>query len=121
MATVNDAILRAHRAALRVHGVSIVYVRGGAATAAFQALPGSTPTEQVISDEGATVRSRGKDFILQASLLVIDGQAVKPQDGDRITEGDVTWEVRPLGSEPSWRYSDPGRQLVRVHCLEVAS
>ncbi len=73
---------------------------------------------------GGTIRVSQRDFLVRCSDLVIGGEEVLPQRGDRITETTngktVVWEVMgPGGGEPDWRYSLPDRSTLRIHVKEV--
>jgi len=72
------------------------------------------------SQDGATIRTVSRDFLIRAADLILNGLATEPQRGDRITETDggktFTYEVMsPGGNEPAWRYSDPYRRTLRIH------
>ncbi len=77
-------------------------------------------------DDGtsAALRIESRDFLITAGELVLSGQAVVPQRGDRITESDgsrlYVYEVLAPGDEPCWRYSDPYRRTYRIHTKLVA-
>lgn len=69
------------------------------------------------------VRVVSRDFLVQTSDLVLDGQTVLPQRGDVITEvagvKSYVHEVSAPGGEPEWRYSDPQRTTLRIHTKQV--
>ena len=99
----------------------VLYVRG-----LEQVLVRATigKTEYEIEDAaGAVVRVQTRDYLIKAADLILGGSPALPQPGDRIheTDGDVTfvYEVLSPGTEPCWRYSDPHRQLLRVHTKQV--
>ena len=65
-------------------------------------------------------RVETRDFLFLTEELSFDGGTPEtPQPGDLIDEeqcGTVfTYEVRPMGSEAAWRYSDSFRIARRIH------
>lgn len=104
-------------------GVSVTYTRGVQSVTltawvgrtAFAQLPGT--------GTGAAVIWGDRDYLVPAADLLLGGQVVTPQRGDRITEvidgASLTFEVMAPGAEPAWRYSDAGRQTLRVHTKKV--
>jgi hypothetical protein len=72
---------------------------------------------------GALLRIQTRDFLIAAVDLVLGGNPIVPQRGDRIveTQGSRTfiYEVSAPGDEPEWRWSDPYRQTYRIHTQEV--
>jgi len=73
---------------------------------------------------GVVEHSESRDFLILAADLVLDGQAVLPERGDRIREtqdGKVyVYEVMAPGKEPEWRWSDGYRRTLRIHTKQVA-
>jgi predicted MarR family transcription regulator len=63
--------------------------------------------------------------LVRTEDLVLGGQPTLPQRGDWIEETDAErtyrYEVRPLGDEPCWRYSDSQRQTLRIHTQALGS
>ena len=68
---------------------------------------------------GVPVAYSEGDFLIRSSDLVLSGQRVEPADHDEIwwTSEGVTLVYQALapGNEPSWRYADPFRRMVRIH------
>lgn len=65
------------------------------------------------------------DVFVRADELLVSGAKISPAKGDRIAltlNGTaVTLELMtPSSGEPPWRYSDPQRELFRIHCKRVA-
>lgn len=110
----SQALINAVRTARQVAGVAVTY-RRGEASVELTAVVGQTPTERD-DGTGTIVRSTVRDYLIAVSDLVLSGEVTTPQRGDRIEEpsGHV-YEVMPVGSEPAWRYSGPGRDVFRVH------
>jgi hypothetical protein len=72
-----------------------------------------------------TTESDDLDGFIPVADLVLDGTAVTPTKGDRITRTvsalPVVYELRPRSPvEPEWRYSDAGRTLYRVQLRKVS-
>ncbi|MEQ8785127.1 MAG: hypothetical protein RIC55_02475 [Pirellulaceae bacterium] len=107
---------------LQTHAASEVrYVRG-ADEVLLCATIGKTEFE--VDDGAGTIeRFQSRDFLLRASDLVLAGSQTLPQAGDLIheTQGAQTfvYEVMSPGEAPPWRYSDPFRNLLRVHTKHV--
>jgi hypothetical protein len=89
-----------------------------------QATVGRT-TFEIESSTGVAERFEARDFIITAADLVLDGDVVLPERGDRIKEtvGSQTlvYEVVGPGNEPCWRWSDPYRLALRVHTKQVGA
>jgi hypothetical protein len=80
-------------------------------------------TFEVDDGYGVLVRHESRDFLMLAAHLLIDGEPLVPERGDRIREaqGQTTfvYEVTAPGKEPCWRYSDPYRKTLRIHTKQV--
>jgi hypothetical protein len=79
----------------------------------------TTPEARVTSE------SDDVDAHIPVASLVLDGVAVTPAKGDRMTRTigglPVVVEVRPRSDvEPLWTYSDAGRTLYRVRTQKVS-
>ena len=72
---------------------------------------------------GGVRRIESRDFLVLAEDLVLAGEVVLPETGDRIRESqggrDFIYEVMAPGNEPPWRYSDAYRRTLRIHTKEV--
>ncbi|RMF77611.1 MAG: hypothetical protein D6744_11170, partial [Planctomycetota bacterium] len=95
----------------------VTYSRGNDSVV-LNATKGQTPFEQV-DEHGVVTTMRSQDFLIRASDLVLTGNQVTPEAGDKITEtvGNVTsvYEVMSMQGGPPWRYSDPHEKTIRVH------
>jgi len=102
-------------------GVTVTYQRAGQ-QAQLAAVVGQTIFEQA-DDYGVVTRIESRDFLVSAADLQFDGQPIEPARGDRIVETDLTgmhtYEVMAPGDEPPWRYSDPYRQVYRIHTKQI--
>ena len=100
---------------------TVTYVRG-AESVELSATLGSTVYE-VTDEAGATIQAKATDFILSADELVLGGEPVEPQVGDRIhvAAGDkvLVFEVLELASAGHYRPSDPYGVTLRIHTKQV--
>ena len=109
----------------REHMARTVTYRRGADSVDVLATVGET-VFRLTEDYGAQVRVVRRDYLIAADDLVLSGQRVLPEAGDRIEESDgdqvFIYEVMgPGGGEPDWRYSDPYRRTLRIHTKHVAT
>jgi|GEM_PF-426095 len=102
----------------------VVYQRGDESVE-LAATPSSTAYE-VADDLGAVVQAKAMDFIVAADALVLGGQAVKPQPGDRIRlpagafgEKVLVFEVLDLAGAGHFRPCDPEGRMLRIHAKQV--
>ena len=102
-------------------GTPVRYVRDGGETE-LVAVIGRTEFEQT-DEYGGIQRIQSRDYLIRAADLVIGGAATLPQAGDRIRETvaaqTFVYEVMAPGQQPPWRYSDPFRQVLRIHTKHV--
>lgn len=101
----------------------IVYRRGGL-SAMLVATIGKSEYEQD-SQDGHIIRRQVRDFLIRTTALTSSAISSLPQPGDRIIEQQgsemLVFEVAGYGGDPAWRYSDPFRQLLRIHTKQVNS
>jgi len=101
----------------------VTYERGGASVQIAATL-GST-TYEVADEAGAVVQTKATDFIVSADTLVLAGEPVKPQPGDRIRvpAGGKTlvFEVLDLAGAGHWRPADPFGKALRIHAKHMAT
>ncbi len=75
------------------------------------------------NDDGAggIVRLESRDFLVPPSKLVLNSAVTEPERGDLVREIDGrVYEVLSDGNEPCFRYSDPYRNLLRIHTKKVS-
>jgi hypothetical protein len=66
-----------------------------------------------------------RDYLVEACRYTLGpaGEVVEPADGDRFVETvngvELTYELARIPGEPRWRYSDPQRTRLRLHCVRV--
>jgi hypothetical protein len=99
--------------------------RRGSASVEVQATLGRR-TYEVDDGAGALVEAQSIDFLVSASALVLDGNVVLPERGDRITVtqdgGSKVFEVTsPGGAMAHWEPSDPWGRTLRIHTKHVAT
>ena len=104
------------------HAASTVQYVRGSRSVEITATIGRT-TFEVDNGYGVLVRHQSRDFLALAAELILEGELVLPERGDRIreTQGDTTfvYEVMAPGKEPCWRYSDPYRKSLRIHTKQI--
>ena len=48
------------------------------------------------AEYGIEIKITMRDFLISVASAVIDGDAIEPRTGDRIIEGDETFEIQPV-------------------------
>jgi len=97
----------------------VTYRRGATVLTGVPAVVSSSVLR--VADRNGNVRivRTERDYLIWVDDLAALGQ---PADGDLIddaTDG-RRYEVRPVMSEPAWRYSDARHERFRVHCKGAA-
>lgn len=108
---------------LKAHASStVVYVRG-ANQASVSATIGRTLLKLEDGYGGVHMQWTDRDFLIAPTELILAGLPILPERGDiiRETKNGTTYlyEVMAPGSEPPWRWSDPHRQLLRIHTKQI--
>lgn len=107
---------------LAEEGLTIVYTRDEDSVQ-LVALAGRTPVE-IATQQGFVERVMTGDWLVRAADLVLDGDAVEPQAGDRIelaAGGEKIWEVRaPTPGAACWSSIGPQATILRIHTKQVA-
>lgn len=108
---------------LKAHASStVVYVRG-ANQASVSATIGRTLLKLEDGYGGVHMQWTDRDFLIAPTELILAGLPILPERGDIIREtknGTIyLYEVMAPGSEPPWRWSDPHRQLLRIHTKQI--
>lgn len=75
---------------------------------------------EVTDDQGFMTKIETQDYIVTASDFIIDSLPSAPERGDRLTDGDIIFEVMPVGTEPCYRYTDEHRLQFRIHVKKVS-
>lgn len=101
--------------------VAVVYWRGNYSLP-IQATTGTSLLKLTAPNGAVQITRTDADFIVPAASLVdADNNSIEPLRGDFITRlwpDGVTRRYRILpydANEPLFRYSDPSRQLMRIH------
>lgn len=101
---------------------TVVYVRGANQTS-VTAIIGRTLLKLEDGYGGVHMQWTDRDFLIPPDELVLAGSQVIPERGDTIREADngkiYVYEVNVPGSEPTWRWSDPHRRLLRIHTKQI--
>lgn len=118
MNTALTAAKIARKSLKRLSGVSVTYRRGESSLSVVATI-GQTTRNQNRTDDVVT-KFTTRDYLIDASELVLDDERFEPQDGDQIEESfpDGTtriYEALPLGNEPSSRFSDRHCLTYRIH------
>jgi len=118
MSRFDDLITKGLERIRSVAGKTVTYMRG-ANSVTLTAVVGQSPHEQ-LDNTGMPVTAQSRDYLFEASDLVLASVEVLPQQGDQITDNGSTYAVRSVGSEAAWHYSDRARTTIRVHTVEVS-
>jgi hypothetical protein len=117
------AIRVAAKAAEKTGGQTVTIQRGNQTIQDVPCGLGSS-SFQTIGADGAVVTIRSRDFLIRRELYDFGDGPVTPARGDLAIftegDGDHTYELLDLPSEPSWRWSDPYQQRLRLHTKEIA-
>lgn len=116
------AFQEADAALIAFAGKDVIY-RRDEYSCTWRAIQGSTTFETAEAD-GMTVSFNSADFIGKVEELVLDEEPtagpVEPKRGDRIWKrrgkSILVYEVLCLNGQPVYRYSDPERSTIRIHC-----
>ena len=91
------------------------YTRGNGQAQYIAATVGSSRSEDLDGAGNILQEVKSRDFLIKAGDLPWE-----PQAGDRIKDGEYTFEVMPLPGEPAFRWSDEATRVTyRVHAREV--
>jgi hypothetical protein len=111
----------------QTRGRTVTYARGAEATT-VTAWPGATLYARATEDPGASVVRGDADYLFVLAELLLNGEPIVPQEGDRLTDptvldpetgAAVVFELLTPTGEPAFRFSDQGRTTARVHCKRV--
>jgi hypothetical protein len=110
---------------LKVHASSEVTYQRGLNQVQVQAVIGRTLLKLEDGYGGVHMEWTDRDFLITPSELILAGLPILPERGDiiRETENGTTYlyEVMAPGNEPPWRWSDPHRQLFRIHTKQIGT
>ena len=113
----------------RQEGANVVYRRRAQPQNPITVLATQGNSTYESEEAGPVMREfRTKDFLIDADLLDLDNGAgrFEPEEGDRIeiTMNGATHiyeAMRPISTEPCFRYSNAGETRVRIHTKRVKS
>jgi len=97
------------------HCSSQVTYRRGTTDVTVNATYGATRYEQTDAS-GVVLESRVWDFLIAASELTATGE---PRSGDQIIADGQKYELLHVGDDGVWRFSDPFRQVYRIHTRQI--
>jgi len=108
---------------LITHASELITYSRGASSVAIRATYGKKLLKIDDGEGGFRIEFTDMDFLIRASDLILSAVAITPERGDTIAitvgVGTETFEVFPFNAEPAWRWSDPHRSMIRVHCKHV--
>lgn len=111
-----------------LHGVPMTISRGTGPDQIATESPvlvtvGKTNVNQVVSDDGKSIRTSHRDHILPADSYVLGGEVKEPLHGDVfMTANNKRFVVRAMDGEPSWRFVDQtGESFIRCHVSEESA
>ena len=122
--SVSKAIRLACRAATRVQGGRIRYIRGESSVW-IDATFGQSEF-QIESANEVRIEHTDRDFLFAVAELILGGQLATPQRGDliQVEHGDL-YKVLPLDGERCYRTAGPGADgkdaLYRVHAKRITA
>lgn len=98
--------------------VSITY-SDGSNTVTLPAMVSQTVYEQ--SDGQSLTRHVYRDYLIQASALILNSVVTKPVRHHTITEGSKTYKVTSPSGEDVFAYDDENELILRVHTILTAN
>jgi hypothetical protein len=108
---------------LKTHASRTVIYGRGANQTSVTAIIGRTLLKLEDGYGGVHMQWTDRDFLIPPDELVLNGSQVIPERGDTIRETDngkiYVYEVNAPGGEPTWRWSDPHRKLLRIHTKQI--
>ena len=118
----DQAFQEAENTFIAFAGKPVIY-RRGEYSCNWRAVQDTTNFEQTDAN-GVSVSFESADFIGKTEELVLDEEPtagpIEPKRGDRIwkRQGNSTlvYEVLNLKDQPPYKYSDPERFTIRIHC-----
>ena len=112
--------LFARPALARFFGVSVQFVRGNSTSALFTARRGDREYKSVGAEYGIEVTILMRDFMLPIESVVLNDETIEPRVGDRIVDGDETFEIQPPDENRPAVEKPPGASDWLVHTKRIA-
>lgn len=97
----------------------VTYCRGQSSID-LKATVGQT-TFDVTDQYGGIEKWQSRDYLVTATDLVLTGETIQPERGDRIADAGLVFEVLAPGSEHVFKHSDPYGLTLRIHTKEIGS
>lgn len=99
---------------------TVTYTRGSDSVQ-LSATPGKSEYSIIeAAGGGVTEHVQSRDYMIVRADLVINGQYVLPQPGDRIPDVDGIFEVTLQDGVNCYEFSDPAyRRMLRIHTKRV--
>lgn len=104
----------------RFFGTSVQLVRGSSTSVAFTARRGDREYKSMGAEYGIEVTILMRDFMLPIASVVLNEIAVEPRVGDRIIDGDETFEIQPPDEHRPAVEKPPGASDWLVHTKKIA-
>lgn len=103
----------------RTFGVLVRFLRGVYVSEEFTARRSDRTHTAIGAEYGIEIKITMRDFVLPVASLLIDGDAIEPRTGDRITEGDEIFEIQPPDEKtPSCELQAGGFEWI-VHTKKI--
>jgi hypothetical protein len=99
---------------------AVTYRRGGLVSSPIAAIPAQQMYE-VIDEDGFATSVQYFDWSIPAVDLVLGNARIEPRQGDRIIDGNVAYDVLPVGKRPCVEPIDPAGILLLLHTRRVNS
>jgi hypothetical protein len=98
---------------------SVTIARGSQTIgSSVKATYGQTQFEQ--DSQTGIITWESKDFLIPVAAYTLNGEAVQPQRGDRITDaGGFVFEVLGDNGIPPFKHTDGFRTMYRIHTKQV--
>lgn len=103
----------------RAFGVSVTFSRGHLLSDSFTARRSDIKHVAMGQELGLEVRISMRDFLFAVASVVIDGDTIEPQKGDKITEGDETFQIQPPDDDTPAVELQPGGLEWLVHTKRI--
>jgi hypothetical protein len=100
------------------HVSRLVTYRRGPDEVAVRAIIGRRKIRLDDGYGGVRIEWPDRDFIIRADLLVIGGNQIKPERGDKVIDQGKVYEVMVFGREPPCQ-DDPHGHMFRIHTKQV--
>jgi hypothetical protein len=97
-------------------GVNIQYKRR---EKSVQGILQAIATNTSGSIEELHLKAIKREYVVQLNLIVIDGEQIKPKEGDVIIEGNNEYEVKNGYGKTCFQYCDPTESFIRIYTQKI--